>query len=205
VKELRFAQIGSGLMGKAYAPALAQIPMWYWPPAAMPRRTLMVDIDEKSARDNAVRYGYDRWAVGWQAAVEDPDVDVVLILVPNNLHQEIVLAAAAAGKHICCEKPLAMDAREAKAMYDAVEKAGVRHQTAFNWRFCPAVQTAKKMVADGTLGRIYDFRGWWLVAGGWWLVAGGWRTGRWIRIFRSPGASRKRSPAQALSATSAAM
>ena len=54
-----------------------------------------------------------------------------------------------------------MDAREAKEMYDAVEKAGVRHQTAFNWRFCPAVQTAKKMVADGTLGRIYDFRGLW--------------------------------------------
>ena len=162
MKELRFAQIGSGLMGKAYAPALAQIPMWYWPPAAMPRRALMVDVDEKSARDNAARYGYDRWAVGWQAAVEDPDVDVVLILVPNNLHKDIVLAAAAAGKHICCEKPLAMDAREAKEMYDVVEKAGVRHQTAFNWRFCPAVQTAKKMVADGALGRIYDFRGWWL-------------------------------------------
>jgi len=162
VRELRFAQIGAGLMGKAYAPALAQIPMWYWPPAAMPRRTLMVDIEADSARDNAARYGYDRWAVGWRAAVEDPEVDVLLILVPNSLHREIVLAAAAAGKHICCEKPLAMDAVEAKEMLDAVEKAGVKHQTAFNWRFCPAVQTAKKMIDEGALGRLYDFRGWWL-------------------------------------------
>ncbi len=57
---------------------------------------------------------------------------MVLILVPNSLHKDIVLAAAAAGKHVCCEKPLAMDAAEAKEMYDAVEKAGVKHQTAFN-------------------------------------------------------------------------
>jgi predicted dehydrogenase len=143
VKELKFAQIGSGLMGKAYAPALAQIPMWYWPPAAMPRRVLMTDIDAKSAADNAARYGYERSAAGWEAAVEDPEIDVVLILVPNSLHRDIVLAAAKAGKHICCEKPLAMDAAEAKEMYEAVEKAGIKHQTAFNWRFCPAVQMAR--------------------------------------------------------------
>ena len=149
-------------MGKAYAPALVQIPMWYRPPAAMPKRTLVVDIDEKSAKENAARYGYNRWGVGWKAAVEDPEVDVVLVLVPNNLHKEIVLAAAEAGKHICCEKPLAMDAKEAKEMLDAAEKAGIKHQTAFNWRFNPAVQMAKKMVAEGALGRLYDFRGWWL-------------------------------------------
>jgi predicted dehydrogenase len=162
VKELRFAQIGSGLMGKAYGLALADLPMCFWPPPLMPRRTLLADVTEELARDNAARFGYERWAVGWEAAVSDPDVEAVCIITPNSLHRDIVIAAAQAGKHITCEKPLAMNSRQAKEMYDAVQRAGVTHQTGFNWRFAPAVQMAKKMIADGELGRIYDFHGWWL-------------------------------------------
>lgn len=162
MKDLRFAQIGSGLMGKAYGLALADLPMNFWPPAMMPRRVLLVDATEAGARDNAARFGYDRWAVGWESAVADPEVEALCIITPNSLHRDIVIAAAEAGKHISCEKPLAMNAKQAKEMYDAVEKAGVTHQTGFNWRFAPAVQMAKRMIDEGRLGRIYDFRGWWL-------------------------------------------
>jgi predicted dehydrogenase len=149
-------------MGKAYALALAELPICIWPPPVMPIRSLVVDINEASAKDNAARFGFERWGVGWESAIEDPDIDAVCILTANDLHREISLAAANAGKHIICEKPLANSAGDAKDMYNAAERAGVKHQVGFNWRFAPAVQLARKLIDEGALGKIRDFRGWWL-------------------------------------------
>jgi len=81
------------------------------------------------------------------------------IATPNNLHAEAAIAAAQAGKHIICEKPLARTSQEAKAMYEAAKGAGIVHMVAFNYRRAPAVALAKKYIEEGAIGRILSFRG----------------------------------------------
>jgi len=80
-------------------------------------------------------------------------------VTPNNTHAEIAIAAAKAGKHVICEKPLALGAEQAKEMLDAVTEAGVRHMVAFNYRRTPAVALAKKYIDEGRIGKILSFRG----------------------------------------------
>jgi predicted dehydrogenase len=91
--------------------------------------------------------------------VEDPEIDIIDIATPNHLHAEIAIAAAAAGKHIISEKPLARNGEEAKTMYDAVKNAGIVHMVAFNYRRTPAVALAKKYIDEGAIGDILNFRG----------------------------------------------
>lgn len=146
-------------MGKAHALAYAAMPMFFWPAPAIPVRSLLVEADPDAARDAAARYGFERSTADWRAAVADPEIDVVDIVTPNDLHAEMVEAAAAAGKHIICEKPLALDARDARRMLDAVEAAGVRHATAFNYRRIPAVVFARQLIDEGAIGEVLDFRG----------------------------------------------
>jgi predicted dehydrogenase len=86
-------------------------------------------------------------------------VDLVDICVPNHQHEELILAAIAAGKHIFCEKPLAMDVLQGKRIVAAVEQAGVKNQLNFNFRFYPALSRARQMIAEGFLGRVFSFRG----------------------------------------------
>ena len=86
------------------------------------------------------------------------DIDVIDIGTPNHTHAEIALAAAAAGKHVICEKPLGMNVTEAADMWEAVKKAGVVHMICHSYRFVPAIQFAKKLIAEGRLGKIYHFR-----------------------------------------------
>src|SRR5688500_482093 len=101
------------------------------------------------------------------------DVHAVIIATPNFLHAQIVLDAAAAGKHVFCEKPLAMNFDEAKRMYHAAEKAGVRHMTAFTYRFVPAMRYFKHLVDQGFVGQPYHFRNCRLQ--GWQQRGLGWR------------------------------
>jgi predicted dehydrogenase len=151
--------IGAGFMGKAHSLAYAAMPMFFWPPPAMPRRLMIAELGDAAAREAAQRYGYDRWTGDWSSVIDDPDVEVVDIAVPNDAHAEIAIAAAEAGKHVLCEKPLARTADEARAMRDAVVRAGVTHMVAFNYRRTPAVALARKLIADGTIGAIRNFRG----------------------------------------------
>lgn len=151
--------IGSGFMAKAHSLAYANVGMYFWPRSLQPRRLVVADVSEKLAQDAAARYGYERAVVGWQAAVEDPEVELVDICTPNSLHRDIAIAAAQRGKHILCEKPLALNAAEAEEMYRAAERAGVVHMVAFNYRRTPAVVLARQLIEQGRLGRIYNFRG----------------------------------------------
>jgi predicted dehydrogenase len=86
------------------------------------------------------------------------DVDAVIIATPNFTHREIALAAIAAGKHVLCEKPLALNAADAQAMAEAADNAGVRHMTAFTYRFVPAMRYLAHLVARGDLGKPYHYR-----------------------------------------------
>jgi predicted dehydrogenase len=158
-KQLNVGLIGAGFMGKAHSLAYAAMPMFFWPAPAMPHRRTVADVTPDLAAEAAIRFGYDQATNDWRSIIHDPDIDVVDIATPNNLHAEIAIAAAAAGKHIICEKPLAPTVTEAQAMYDAVEAAGVVHMLAFNYRRTPAVALAKKYIDEGAIGRILSFRG----------------------------------------------
>lgn len=158
-KTLNVAMIGGGFMGKAHALAYAAMPMFFWPPPATPHRRVVVDLTAELAEAARQRFGFDEAATDWKAVVARSDIDVVDIVTPNDSHAPIAIAAAEAGKHIICEKPLARTGAEARSMQDAVEKAGVTHMVAFNYRRTPAVALAKRYIDDGRIGKILSFRG----------------------------------------------
>jgi predicted dehydrogenase len=135
------------------------MPMFFWPAPAIPRRLVIAELGDDAAREAARRYGYERSTGDWRGVVEDPDVELVDIAVPNDQHAEIAVAAAEAGKHVLCEKPLARTAEEARTMRDAVVRAGVTHMVAFNYRRTPAVALARKLIAEGAIGEVRNFRG----------------------------------------------
>jgi predicted dehydrogenase len=158
MRELRVGLIGAGFMGKAHSMAYASMPMFFWPAPAMPVRAVIAEATEELAAEGAKRFGFESSTGDWRRIIEDPTIDIVDIATPNHLHPEMAIAAAEAGKHIICEKPLARTAPEAKAMLDAVIKAGVVNMVAFNYRRTPAIALAKKYIEEGAIGEILNFR-----------------------------------------------
>jgi len=159
MKKLNVGLIGAGFMGKAHSLAYVAMPMFFWPAPAIPVRKTIVDVNDSIAAEAAQRFGFEKSTSDWRSVVEDPEIDIIDIATPNHLHAEIAIAAAAAGKHIISEKPLARNGEEAKTMYDAVKNAGIVHMVAFNYRRTPAVALAKKYIDEGAIGDILNFRG----------------------------------------------
>ncbi|MBA7510843.1 Myo-inositol 2-dehydrogenase [subsurface metagenome] len=158
MKNLNVGLIGAGFMGKAHSLAYAGMPIFFWPAPAMPIRKIIADLDETRAREAASRFGFEKYTNKWEEVVSNPEIDIVDISTPNDSHAEIAIAAAESGKHIYCEKPIARNVKEAKSMFDAVKKAGVRNMLAFNYRRTPAVALAKKFISEGAIGKILNFR-----------------------------------------------
>lgn len=159
MRTLNVGMIGSGFMGKAHSLAYAGMPMCFWPPPALPVRKMIAERSEDLAREEAARFGFESFTDDWTELVADPSIDIVDIVTPNNLHMDMAIAAAEAGKMVLCEKPLARTTVEAKRMLDAVEKAGVTNQIAFSYRRMPAVSFTKTLIEEGALGTILNFRG----------------------------------------------
>lgn len=158
-QSLNVGLIGAGFMGKAHSLAYAAMPMFFWPAPAIPQRKVIAEVTDELAAEAARRYGYERWTSDWRTVIDDPSIDVVDIATPNDAHCEIAVAAAEAGKHIICEKPLARTRDEARRMLEGVERAGIVHMVAFNYRRTPAVALAKRYLDEGALGRVLSFRG----------------------------------------------
>ncbi len=158
-KTYNIAMIGGGFMGKAHAAAYAAMPMFFWPAPGIPHRKVLVDLNAASAEEGRKRFGFEEASTDWRAIVARPDIDIVDIVTPNDSHAEIAIAAAKAGKHVICEKPLARTVEEAKSMLDAVQAANVIHMVAFNYRRTPAVALARKYIEEGRIGKILNFRG----------------------------------------------
>jgi predicted dehydrogenase len=155
---LGFGLIGTGFMGKAHAIALKAAGTVF-PEIEPPVCELLADTSPQGARAAAAALGFRRSTDDWRELVGDPAVHVVDICTPNHLHHEMALAAIAAGKHVYCEKPLALDAAQAEQVTRAAAAAGVRHAIGFNYICNPLVRVARGMVASGELGTIYGFRG----------------------------------------------
>ncbi len=159
MQKLNVAMIGGGFMGKAHAMAYAAMPMFFWPAPAIPVRKVVVDVSQDMAETARDRFGFEDASADWREVIARPDVDIVDICTPNDSHAEIAIAAARAGKHIICEKPLARTGAESKTMLDAVQASGSIHMVAFNYRRTPAVALAKKLIEEGRIGDILNFRG----------------------------------------------
>jgi len=114
--------------------------------------------NKENVRAFADQWGYESIETDWHDLIKRDDIDAIDVCVPNNLHKEIAIAVAEAGKMILCEKPLAMNSAEGEAMCQAVEKAGVKNTVWYNYRRVPAVTLAKNLIAEGKLGRIFHYR-----------------------------------------------
>lgn len=158
MKTMNIAMVGTGFMGKAHAIAYSVMPLLFNAPIET-RRKVVVDVNEQLAADAAKRLGFEEHATDWKATVARKDVDIVDICTPNDSHAPIAIAAAKAGKHIMCEKPIARNAAEAETMLKAVKDAGIVHMVAYNYRHTPAVLMAKRLLDDGRLGEVLSFRG----------------------------------------------
>lgn len=159
MKKMNIGLIGAGFMAKAHSIAYAGMPMFFWPAPALPVKKLIADVDDPMAKEGMEKFGFESYTTDWHDIISNPDIDVVDICTPNNVHAEIAIAAANAGKHILCEKPLSLTPQEAKEMYLAAKTNSVTTMVAFNYRKTPAVQLAKKYIDEGAIGDILDFRG----------------------------------------------
>jgi predicted dehydrogenase len=159
IPEIGIGMLGYAFMGKAHSNALKKIAYMTWPPPYRPRLVSIAGRNSEAVQEAARRYGYERWSTDWHAVVDDPDVQVFDNGGPNDVHREPTIAAARAGKHVICEKPLGRTAEESYEIWKAVAATGVIAMTAFNYRFYPAIVLAKQMIDAGELGEIYHFRG----------------------------------------------
>jgi len=155
-KTLRVGMVGYGFMGKAHSNAWRQAPRFFPLKAHVELHTI---CGRSAAGVQAARlqFGWQNSATDWREVVDSPLIDVVDINTPNDSHAEIAIAAARAGKHILCEKPLALTTKQAEAMLAAVQKAKIVHMVCHNYRRIPAIVLAKKMINEGVLGQIYHF------------------------------------------------
>jgi len=156
--EIGVGMLGYAFMGKAHSNAFKKLPYMIYPPPAIPKLIAIAGRNEESVREAAKRYGYEGYYTDWKAMLKDDRIQLFDNGGPNDAHAEPCIAAAQAGKHVLCEKPLARSAKEAAAMLEAVQKAGVVHMVAHNYRFVPALRLARDLIASGKLGEIYHFR-----------------------------------------------
>ncbi len=150
--------IGMGWMGTTHARAYRQVADRFPEIGVTPRLVCCADIVEARAREGQERHGFERYTTDWRALLADPQISAVSVTTSNDSHLEIVSAAAAAGKHVHCEKPVGKTPQQTAAIGAAVAKAGILSFVGFNYRWAPMVQYAKRLIADGHLGQITHFR-----------------------------------------------
>lgn len=156
-KQVRIGMVGYKFMGKAHSHAYRDV-SFYFDTKVEPVLQAICGRDEEGVKEAAAKMGWLSYETDWRTLIKRDDIDLIDIVTPNNSHAEIAIAAAEAGKHVYCEKPLAMTLEQSKRMLEAVEKSNVIHMINHNYRFAPAIQLAKKLIESGRLGKIYHIR-----------------------------------------------
>ncbi len=159
----KIKEIGVGIfgysIGRAHAYGWQDLSRYYYPPKLKPRLVALAGRSKDAVELEGERFGFERTYSKWQDLVNDKEVEIFDNCAPPFLHPEPTIRAAELGKQLVCEKPLAKNARDARTILDAAERAGVKHMTGFNYRFLPAVTFARKLIKDGRLGKIHYFKG----------------------------------------------
>ncbi len=156
-KPLNIGMIGYGFMGRTHSNAYAKV-NHFFDLEYQPVLKAICARNGERAQAFADQWGYESVETDWRKLIERDDIDAVDICTPNDLHHEIAIAAAKAGKMILCEKPLAMDTEQGEEMCKAVEEAGVANTVWYNYRRVPAVTLAKQLIDEGKLGKIFHYR-----------------------------------------------
>ena len=148
---VRVGLVGLGRMGRFHAANLAgRIPL--------ARLVRIVDANENVVRENSEQLGGVEWSTSYADLLDDPEIEAVVVVSPTPLHAEMAEAAAGAGKHVFCEKPISLDRRRTYQVIDAVREAGVKLQTGFHRRFDPDYRAAWERISAGEIGDVYLFR-----------------------------------------------
>src|SRR5690606_21913240 len=157
-RPLNVGMVGYGFMARAHSSAWSRVANFF--PHLEHRPVLRAVAARTADRVSAFAdvWGYESVETDWRRLIARDDIDLVDICVPNHMHKEIALAAAEAGKWICCEKPLALNAAEGEAMVAAVERAGVPNMVWYNYRRVPAIALARRLIDEGRIGRPYHYR-----------------------------------------------
>ena len=156
--------VGVGWMGSVHATSYVRARHHYPDCGGVARLVIAADESEQRAREAADQLGFAEWTTDWRRVIEHPEVEALSVTVPNDLHAEVALAAASAGKHLWIEKPVGRFPSETATIAEAVEAAGVRSIVGFNYRHAPAVAHAKRLIDEGALGTIDHFRSQWVAA-----------------------------------------
>jgi predicted dehydrogenase len=157
-KELRIGLIGCGFMGRTHSNGYKRVCDFFPELDYRPVLKAVCSRSKDKVQAFAEQWGYESFETDWKVLIARDDIDAVDICAPNNMHAEIAIAAAAAGKMILCEKPLSRTLAEGVAMVEAIEKAGVPNTVWYNYRRVPAVTLAKQIVDSGKLGKIFHYR-----------------------------------------------
>ncbi len=157
-KQLRIGLIGTGFMGRTHSNGYKRVGDFFPALAYRPILKAVCSRNAEKLKSFADQWGYESTETDWKKLIQRDDIDAVDICTPNDFHAEIAMAAAAAGKMILCEKPLARNLAESQKMVDAIEKAGVKNTVWYNYRRLPAVTLAKQIIDSGKLGRIFHYR-----------------------------------------------
>jgi|KBSSwiStaDraftv2_1062776.scaffolds.fasta_scaffold30552_4 predicted dehydrogenase len=157
-RTLGIGMVGAGTMAGAHSLALSMLPPLYPDLPLRPRLVAVADVNERLASRLAERYTYARVEPDWRSLVEAPDVDLVVTCLPPSYNREVVLGAAAAGKHVVSEKPLATDAETGAELLAACRRAGVFHGLGAAYRWTPALRAIRELIDGGELGEIRSIR-----------------------------------------------
>lgn len=162
--EIGIGMIGYAFMGKSHTLGYRDAPLIAPEAVPHPRLVSLYGRDAQKLEAARSRLGWEQGVTDWRDIVADDRIQLFDNSGPNALHVEPTIAAARAGKHVFCEKPLGPTADDAFAMWDAAHKAGVRHMCAYNYRFFPALQLAREIIQSGEIGEIHHYRSQFLVS-----------------------------------------
>jgi len=159
MKEYGIGLLGYGFIGKVHAYSYKNIPFYYKEPPCKANLIGVCDSRPEALEEAKNQSGFEFTTTSYRELLERPDIQIIDCCLPNFLHREVVIAALKAGKNVYCEKPLALNLKQAKDIYEVAEKSGVRHQIVFEYRFIPAIMRAKQLIEEGAIGEIFSLRG----------------------------------------------
>ncbi|MCL6630038.1 MAG: Gfo/Idh/MocA family oxidoreductase, partial [Armatimonadetes bacterium] len=158
MQTLGIGMIGYGFMGKMHTYSYLSLPMLYDPAPAKIKLVGICTASEESGQKAMEQAGYQFATQDYHDLIKRDDIQVINVCTPNFLHKEQIIAALEAGKHVYCDKPLAMDLDEASQIWEVAKKSKAIHQMTFQYRFIPAILKAKMLIEAGFLGHVYQFR-----------------------------------------------
>lgn len=158
-RKVNVAMIGYDFMGRTHSNAWRQVGRFFGDLPVTPVLKIVVGRTADKVNEAKERLGFEEAATSWEEVVRRKDIDIIDICTPGDSHAPIAIAASEAGKAVLCEKPLANDVADAERMYAAAKRAGIVHMLCHNYRRCPAVTLAKRIIDEGQIGKIHHYRG----------------------------------------------